>query len=133
MSISDSRKWRSNSSLAGIGARSKHKHLFLDYIVVPKSADDGLHDLRVVITDYDGELNEEVITTFTVLKGANQVTTYFFILLGTILIGRSACNGTDSFFESARGKYCVQHNNVLILVTVECNFMILSCVTFVTF
>lgn len=58
---------------------------FLDYIVVPKSAKGGLHDLNVIITDYDG-LHEEVSATFKVLKGIDQVTTYFFIILGAILL-----------------------------------------------
>lgn len=58
---------------------------FLDYIVVPKSAKGGIHDLNVIITDYEN-LHKEVSATFKVLKGKNQVGTYFFILLGTILL-----------------------------------------------
>lgn len=58
---------------------------FLDYIVVPKSARGGLHDLNVIITDYEN-LHEEVSATFKVLKGIDQVTTYFFIILGAILL-----------------------------------------------
>ncbi len=59
---------------------------FLDYIVVPKSAKSGVHDLSVIITDYDGTLDKSVSATFKVLKGADQVTTYFFIILGAILL-----------------------------------------------
>lgn len=58
---------------------------FLDYIVVPKSAKGGIHDLNVIITDYDN-LHEEVSATFKILKGIDQVTTYFFIMLGAILL-----------------------------------------------
>lgn len=58
---------------------------FLDYIVVPKSAKGGIHDLNVIITDYEN-LHEEVSATFKILKGIDQVTTYFFIMLGAILL-----------------------------------------------
>lgn len=58
---------------------------FLDYIVVPKSARGGIHDLNVIITDYEG-LHEEVSATFRVLKGIDQVTTYFFIIIGGIVL-----------------------------------------------
>lgn len=58
---------------------------FLDYIVVPKSARKGTHSLNVVIADYDA-LREEVSATFQVLGGADKVTTYFFILLGAIVL-----------------------------------------------
>ncbi len=59
---------------------------FLDYIVVPKSAKSGIHTLNVIVTDYDGTLNQSVSATFKVLKGIDQVTTYFFIILGAILL-----------------------------------------------
>lgn len=59
---------------------------FLDYIVVPKSTKSGTHDLNVIITDYDGKLNKSVSATFKVLKGADKITTYFFIMLGAILL-----------------------------------------------
>lgn len=58
---------------------------FLDYIVVPKSAKGGIHDLNVIITDYE-DLHEEVSATFKVLKGIDEVTTYFFIILGAVLL-----------------------------------------------
>jgi len=59
---------------------------FLDYIVVPKSAMSGTHELNVIITDYAGTLSKSVSATFTVLKGADQLTMYFFILLGATLL-----------------------------------------------
>ncbi len=58
---------------------------FLDYIVVPQSAKSGLKELNVIITDYE-DLHQEVSATFKVLKGRNQTETYFFILLGAILL-----------------------------------------------
>ena len=58
---------------------------FLDYIVVPQSTKSGLKELNVIITDYE-DLHKEVSATFKVLKGRNQTDTYFFILLGAILL-----------------------------------------------
>lgn len=58
---------------------------FLDYIVVPKSAKGGILDLNVIITDYEN-LHEEVSATFKILKGVDQVTTYFFIMISAILL-----------------------------------------------
>jgi len=58
---------------------------FLDYIVIPKGAKGGLHDLNVIITDYEG-LNKDVSASFKVLKGIDQIKIYFFIILGTIFL-----------------------------------------------
>lgn len=58
---------------------------WLDYIVVPQSTKSGIKELRVIIEDYEA-LHQEVSATFKVLKGKNQVGTYFFILLGAILL-----------------------------------------------
>lgn len=58
---------------------------FLDYMVVPKSAKGGMHELMVIVEDYE-DLHEEVSASFKVNKGADQVTVYFFILLGAILL-----------------------------------------------
>ncbi|KKU86788.1 MAG: hypothetical protein UY16_C0048G0003 [Candidatus Gottesmanbacteria bacterium GW2011_GWA2_47_9] len=58
---------------------------FLDYIVVPQSTKSGIKELNVIITDYE-DLHKEVSATFKVLKGRNQTDTYFFILLGSILL-----------------------------------------------
>jgi len=58
---------------------------FLDYIVVPQSAKSGTKELKVIIEDYES-LHQEVSATFQVLKGRNQVETYFYILLVAILV-----------------------------------------------
>lgn len=58
---------------------------FLDYIVVPQSAKSGTKELKVIIEDYE-TLHQEVSATFRVLRGRNQLETYFFILLGAILL-----------------------------------------------
>lgn len=58
---------------------------WLDYIVVPQSTKSGIKELRVIIEDYEA-LHQEVSATFKVLKGKNQIETYFFILLGAILL-----------------------------------------------
>jgi len=58
---------------------------FLDYIVVPKSANKGMKTLRVIIEDYE-TLHEEVSASFTIIKGKDQVQTYFFILLGAVVL-----------------------------------------------
>ena len=61
---------------------------FIDFIVIPESADSGLHIIKVKISDYE-VLSEEVSASFQVVsKGSGPVKTYFFILLGaTILVG----------------------------------------------
>ena len=58
---------------------------FLDYIIVPKSVKGGLHDLHVIVTDYEG-LHKEVSASFKVLKGVDQLTTYFILLLCAVLL-----------------------------------------------
>ena len=58
---------------------------FLDYIVVPKNAKGGSHDLKVTVEDYSN-LHQEVSASFKMLKGIDQVTIYFFILLGAVLL-----------------------------------------------
>ena len=54
---------------------------FIDFIVIPKSAEKGLHLIKVKISDYGG-LNEEVEASFQVVKRGGQLKLYFFILLG---------------------------------------------------
>lgn len=56
---------------------------YLDYIVVPENADSGKKVLKVVIEDYK-DLNQEIFATFNVLKGANQIENYFYILIGAM-------------------------------------------------
>jgi len=57
---------------------------FIDFIVIPESAEKGLHTIKVKISDYGG-LSEEVEASFHVLGGGGQIKTYFFILLGAVL------------------------------------------------
>ncbi len=59
---------------------------FMDYIVIPESAEGGMHEIHIVITDYE-DLEEEVSASFHVVaeKGA-QIRTYFLILLATMLV-----------------------------------------------
>ena len=58
---------------------------FLDYVVVPKSAKSGMHDLHIIVEDYVG-LHKEVSATFNVRKGIDQLTAYFFVLLGAVIL-----------------------------------------------
>jgi len=61
---------------------------FIDFIVIPESAEKGLHIIKVKIADYGG-LSEEIEASFHVIpSGSIQIKLYFFILLGaTILVG----------------------------------------------
>jgi len=61
---------------------------FIDFIVIPESAEKGLHIIKVGISDYEG-LSEEVESSFHVISaGSIQIKLYFFILLGaTTLVG----------------------------------------------
>jgi len=61
---------------------------FMDFIVVPESAEKGIHIIKVKISDYEN-LGEEVEASFHVVtSGGEQIKMYFFILLGvTILVG----------------------------------------------
>ena len=59
---------------------------FMDFIVIPESAEKGLHIIKIKISDYE-VLNEEVEASFYVVNaGSSQFRTYFFILLITIVI-----------------------------------------------
>lgn len=57
---------------------------FIDFLVIPESANSGLHTINVKIEDYE-LLSEEVSSSFNV-KGnkLEQLQVYFFILLGAI-------------------------------------------------
>ena len=57
---------------------------FMDFIVIPESAETGLHSINVKVADYEN-LSEEVSASFQVIgeKGA-QLRMYFLILLGAI-------------------------------------------------
>ncbi len=58
---------------------------FLDYIVVPKNAKGGIHELNVIVRDYNGDINESVSATFNITKGMDEITKYFFVILAVIL------------------------------------------------
>jgi len=59
---------------------------FIDFIVIPESAEKGLHVIKVKISDYE-VLSEEVEASFHVTSaGSNQIKIYFFILLGVVIL-----------------------------------------------
>ncbi len=58
---------------------------FMDFIVIPESAKSGLHIIKVKIADYEG-LSEEVSASFQVIKSGSEIKTYFFILLGAVVV-----------------------------------------------
>ena len=58
---------------------------FMDFIVIPESAEKGLHIIKVKISDYEG-LSEEVEASFQVISGSGErIKMYFFILLGVVI------------------------------------------------
>jgi hypothetical protein len=61
---------------------------FIDFIVIPESAETGMHIIRVNVSDYE-TLSEEVEASFHVTTDkSEELAIYFFILLGaTILVG----------------------------------------------
>ena len=60
---------------------------FIDFIVIPESAETGLHIIKISISDYE-DLSEEVEASFHVISSGSKLKLYFFILLGaTILVG----------------------------------------------
>lgn len=58
---------------------------YLDYITVPQDAKSGLHELGVIVEDYQ-DLHREAFASFEVLRGIDKVQRYFFILVGAILL-----------------------------------------------
>ncbi len=59
---------------------------FMDYLVIPESADSCLCSIVVKISDYD-DLQEEVSTSFHIAgEDENKMKTYFLILPGVILL-----------------------------------------------
>jgi hypothetical protein len=61
---------------------------FMDFIVIPESAEPGMHIIKVKISDYES-LSEEVEASFHVVSGSGgEIKNYFFILLGAVgLVG----------------------------------------------
>lgn len=58
---------------------------FIDFIVIPEGAKEGLHEIRVEISDYE-DLNKQVSASFYVVSdGSDQIRNYFFILLFSIV------------------------------------------------
>lgn len=57
---------------------------FLDFIVLPETADAGLHTMAVNISDYKN-LQENVSSTFKVVEKDNELRTYFFIILSVVV------------------------------------------------
>jgi len=58
---------------------------FMDYVVIPSSAEAGLYEIKVKITDYQ-DLNEETSASFNVRSQDNSMFYYFIILLAAIII-----------------------------------------------
>ncbi len=59
---------------------------FMDFIVIPESAEKGMHIIKVKIADYE-DLSEEVEASFQVTSGSGgQIKMYFFILLGVVIL-----------------------------------------------
>ena len=59
---------------------------FMDFIVIPTSAEKGMHIIKVGISDYES-LSEEVEASFHVIsEGSEQIKVYFFILLGAVIL-----------------------------------------------
>jgi hypothetical protein len=59
---------------------------FIDFIVIPESADGGLHIINVKVKDYES-LSEEVSSSFHVKSaGADNITLYLIIILGVVIL-----------------------------------------------
>jgi hypothetical protein len=57
---------------------------FMDFIVIPESANSGMHIIKVKISDYES-LSEEIEASFHITKSGSEIKIYFFILLGVII------------------------------------------------
>ena len=59
---------------------------FIDFIVIPKSAEKGMYIIKIKISDYE-DLSEEVEASFHVTtNGSEKIKIYFFILLGVMVL-----------------------------------------------
>lgn len=59
---------------------------FIDFIVIPESAEPGLHIIKVAVSDYS-DLSEEIFASFHVVsKASDQFKIYFLILLGAVIL-----------------------------------------------
>ena len=60
---------------------------FMDFIVIPENADSCNCNIVVKIKDYEGTLDEEVYTSFSVQSGETEkIIMYFFIILGAVIL-----------------------------------------------
>lgn len=57
---------------------------FMDYVVIPESAKEGLYEIRVQVKDYD-KLSEEVSASFKVVTVGDGIRMYFYIIIGLII------------------------------------------------
>lgn len=57
---------------------------FMDYVVIPESAKEGLYEIRVQVKDYD-KLSEEVSASFKVVSVGDGIRMYFYIIIGLII------------------------------------------------
>jgi uncharacterized protein (DUF58 family) len=57
---------------------------FVDYLVVPDFAEDGIHEMRIGVGDYEG-LEEAVSASFQVRSTSSELRIYFLILLGVLV------------------------------------------------
>lgn len=57
---------------------------FMDYVVIPESANGGLYEIRVQVKDYE-KLSEEVSASFKVINKDNELKIYFYIIVGLIV------------------------------------------------
>ena len=58
---------------------------FMDFIVIPESAQAGMHIIKITISDYES-LTEDVAASFQVSKKSDQLRLYFFILIGVLIL-----------------------------------------------
>ena len=59
---------------------------FIDFIVIPESADKGLYDISINIKDYES-LSKEVSASFNIKSsGVDKVVVYFLVILGTVIL-----------------------------------------------
>lgn len=57
---------------------------FIDFIVIPENAKNGLYTIKVKIGDYE-YLSEEIEASFQIVNKTNQLKVYFYILVGLII------------------------------------------------
>jgi hypothetical protein len=59
---------------------------FMDFLVIPETAQKGLYKISVIISDYDS-LNEDISASFNVITQKDeQVKFYFLITIGVVVL-----------------------------------------------